>query len=192
MKSVSRTPAVASFPHEHVAAEMYAVFGRSFSSGEMHSESSHTVRIHPCQSETYLPAKKSNSEAADLPSRHHTTACVNLRAIYLYPAKQFESSPLTYLPIAPFCDLPLELQRTMEISKSWLSSLVFVGVLLGLVTSSGAYVFYVGGRDGWVSNPSESYDNWAGRNRFQVNDTLGMYSRFGSSVLLVVPMFRIH
>ncbi|RWW07890.1 hypothetical protein GW17_00028705 [Ensete ventricosum] len=80
----------------------------------------------------------------------------------------------------------------MEISRSWLSSLVFVGVLMGLATSSGAYVFYVGGRDGWVSNPSETYDSWAGRNRFQVNDTLGMYSRFGSLVLLVVPMFRIH
>ncbi|THU62013.1 hypothetical protein C4D60_Mb01t00670 [Musa balbisiana] len=74
----------------------------------------------------------------------------------------------------------------MEISKSWLSSLVFVGVLMGLVTSSGAYVFYVGGRDGWVSNPSESYDSWAGRNRFQVNDTLVFRYKKGTDSVLVV------
>ncbi|RRT42399.1 hypothetical protein B296_00057159 [Ensete ventricosum] len=74
----------------------------------------------------------------------------------------------------------------MEIARSWLSSLVFVGVLMGLVTSSGAYVFYVGGRDGWVSNPSETYDSWAGRNRFQVNDTLVFrYSNGTDSVLVV-------
>ncbi|CAL9049580.1 unnamed protein product [Musa banksii] len=74
----------------------------------------------------------------------------------------------------------------MEISKSWLSSLVFVGVLMGSVTSSGAYVFYVGGRDGWVSNPSESYDSWAGRNRFRVNDTLVFRYKNGTDSVLVV------
>ncbi|RZR73568.1 hypothetical protein BHM03_00025733 [Ensete ventricosum] len=57
---------------------------------------------------------------------------------------------------------------------------------MGLATSSGAYVFYVGGRDGWVSNPSETYDSWAGRNRFQVNDTLVFrYSNGTDSVLVV-------
>ncbi|KAG5546211.1 hypothetical protein RHGRI_018405 [Rhododendron griersonianum] len=36
-----------------------------------------------------------------------------------------------------------------------------------------AYQFNVGGKEGWVSNPSESYYNpWAQRMRFQVNDTL--------------------
>jgi len=30
----------------------------------------------------------------------------------------------------------------------------------------------VGGRDGWVAKPSEDYNHWAQRNRFQVNDTL--------------------
>ncbi|KAF9666765.1 hypothetical protein SADUNF_Sadunf16G0262700 [Salix dunnii] len=40
--------------------------------------------------------------------------------------------------------------------------------------------FDVGGKDGWVTTPSESYSNWAGRNRFQVNDSLG-----SDSVLLV-------
>lgn len=32
--------------------------------------------------------------------------------------------------------------------------------------------FDVGGRDGWVVKPSEDYNHWAQRNRFQVNDTL--------------------
>lgn len=38
--------------------------------------------------------------------------------------------------------------------------------------SSDAYQFVVGGKDGWVVNPSENYNQWASRNRFQVNDTL--------------------
>lgn len=35
-----------------------------------------------------------------------------------------------------------------------------------------AYQFNVGGKSGWVLNPSENYNHWAGRMRFQVNDTL--------------------
>jgi hypothetical protein len=46
--------------------------------------------------------------------------------------------------------------------------------------------FYVGGNDGWVINPSESYNHWAERNRFQVNDSLGK-----SSVLAVDFLFLI-
>lgn len=38
--------------------------------------------------------------------------------------------------------------------------------------SSHAYQLIVGGKDGWVINPSENYNHWAGRLRFQVNDTL--------------------
>jgi hypothetical protein len=46
--------------------------------------------------------------------------------------------------------------------------------LAAMVSSSEAYVFYAGGRDdGWVLGPTESYNHWAGRNRFQVNDTIG-------------------
>lgn len=52
--------------------------------------------------------------------------------------------------------------------------LLIAVILMALTTSSMAYTFYVGGREGWVANPSESYDAWAGRNRFRVNDTLGM------------------
>lgn len=47
--------------------------------------------------------------------------------------------------------------------------LMMVGFLSG---SSQAYQFHVGGRDGWVLNPSENYTIWAQKNRFQVNDTL--------------------
>uniref|UniRef100_A0A0E0JIN9 Phytocyanin domain-containing protein n=1 Tax=Oryza punctata TaxID=4537 RepID=A0A0E0JIN9_ORYPU len=41
-----------------------------------------------------------------------------------------------------------------------------------VVSSSQAYVFYAGGRDGWVVDPAESFNHWAERNRFQVNDTI--------------------
>ncbi|KAL6196531.1 hypothetical protein ACLB2K_032146 [Fragaria x ananassa] len=48
------------------------------------------------------------------------------------------------------------------------------------------YKFYVGGRDGWVLKPSESYNHWAERNRFQVNDTLYFKYNKGSDSVLVV------
>ncbi|KAL6538328.1 hypothetical protein OROGR_012316 [Orobanche gracilis] len=46
--------------------------------------------------------------------------------------------------------------------------------------------FDVGGRDGWVLNPSEKYNHWAERNRFQVNDTLLFRYKNGSDSVLVV------
>ncbi|XP_059442835.1 early nodulin-like protein 2 [Corylus avellana] len=55
-----------------------------------------------------------------------------------------------------------------------------------LSSSSSAYKFYVGGKDGWVLNPSENYDHWVGRNRFQVNDTLVFKYKKGSDSVLVV------
>lgn len=61
------------------------------------------------------------------------------------------------------------------------SALVLATILIGLIPSTSAYDFYVGGRDGWVQNPKESYNNWASRMRFQVNDKLGnqiLYSKF--------------
>ncbi|KAJ6950169.1 hypothetical protein NC651_003981 [Populus alba x Populus x berolinensis] len=56
-----------------------------------------------------------------------------------------------------------------------------------LFTSSAASnSFDVGGKDGWVTNPSESYNHWAERNRFQVNDSLVFkYNNGSDSVLLV-------
>lgn len=35
-----------------------------------------------------------------------------------------------------------------------------------------AYEFKVGGKDGWTLKPSENYNHWAERMRFQVGDTL--------------------
>ncbi|KAF7805946.1 O-acyltransferase WSD1 [Senna tora] len=51
---------------------------------------------------------------------------------------------------------------------------------------SDAYKFYVGGKDGWVVKPSEEYNHWAQRNRFQINDTLYFKYKKGSDSVLVV------
>ncbi|KAK8537821.1 hypothetical protein V6N13_096376 [Hibiscus sabdariffa] len=40
--------------------------------------------------------------------------------------------------------------------------------------NSGLQVLCFGGRDGWVVNPSENYNHWVERMRFQVNDTLSV------------------
>ena len=61
----------------------------------------------------------------------------------------------------------------MGASKAWSAWLAAVVGLAAAVSSSEAYVFYADGRDGWVLDPTESYNHWAGRNRFQVNDTIG-------------------
>lgn len=65
----------------------------------------------------------------------------------------------------------------MGASRAWSSAaaawLVVVVGLAAVASSSEAYVFYAGGRDGWVLDPTESYNHWARRNRFQVNDTIG-------------------
>ncbi|KAI8011780.1 Early nodulin-like protein 2 [Camellia lanceoleosa] len=61
--------------------------------------------------------------------------------------------------------------------------LVLFGGLMGLLE---AYQFNVGGKDGWVLNPSENYNHWAGRLRFQVNDTLFFKYKKGSNSVLVV------
>ncbi|KAL4279206.1 hypothetical protein GQ457_03G006610 [Hibiscus cannabinus] len=63
---------------------------------------------------------------------------------------------------------------------------VLVVMVLCFFTSTQGYKFFVGGRDGWVVNPSENYNHWAERMRFQVNDTLFFkYSKGSDSVLLV-------
>ncbi|KAI9093280.1 hypothetical protein K1719_027294 [Acacia pycnantha] len=53
-------------------------------------------------------------------------------------------------------------------------------------SSSQALEFYVGGKDGWVTKPSEDYNHWAQRLRFQVNDTLHFKYQKGSDSVLVV------
>lgn len=56
---------------------------------------------------------------------------------------------------------------------------LLVGVLIGAwLSSCMAYDFYVGDRHGWFPNPRESFNNWAGRNRFQVKDKIGIFYIF--------------
>jgi hypothetical protein len=54
------------------------------------------------------------------------------------------------------------------------SSSMFLGLLLLLTPLMllEAKEFHVGGKDGWVVNPSEDYNEWARTHRFRVNDTL--------------------
>ncbi|KAF4386624.1 early nodulin-like protein 2 [Cannabis sativa] len=64
--------------------------------------------------------------------------------------------------------------------------LLLVSLLPCFIYSSGAYKFTVGGKQGWVSKPSENYNQWAGRNRFKVNDTIYFKYKKGSDSVLVV------
>ncbi|XP_068338055.1 early nodulin-like protein 3 [Pyrus communis] len=54
------------------------------------------------------------------------------------------------------------------------------------LSSIEGHKFYVGGKDGWVVNPSQSYSLWAERNRFNINDTLHFKYKKGSDSVLVV------
>ncbi|KAK6132665.1 hypothetical protein DH2020_033581 [Rehmannia glutinosa] len=49
---------------------------------------------------------------------------------------------------------------------------------------SNGYQFIVGGRNGWVLNPSENYNHWSGRMRFQVNDTLCQFLLLNHALFL--------
>ncbi|KAE9585183.1 putative cupredoxin [Lupinus albus] len=64
--------------------------------------------------------------------------------------------------------------------------ITFFLVLFTLLSSSQAYKFYVGGKDGWVLNPSVDYSQWSGRNRFQVSDSLVFKYNKGSNSVLEV------
>ncbi|OVA14904.1 Plastocyanin-like [Macleaya cordata] len=59
-------------------------------------------------------------------------------------------------------------------------------VVIMLMGSSEARDFYVGGSAGWVVNPSETYEHWAERNRFQVNDNLIFKYKKGTDSVLIV------
>ncbi|KAK1566955.1 hypothetical protein Q3G72_006570 [Acer saccharum] len=74
----------------------------------------------------------------------------------------------------------------MESKLRFLSCLFLLVVLMSIVDSSNGYKFYVGGKDGWVVKPSEKYNHWAERMRFQVNDTLYFRYDKGSDSVLVV------
>ncbi|KAK3033308.1 hypothetical protein RJ639_033776 [Escallonia herrerae] len=74
----------------------------------------------------------------------------------------------------------------MESKYMSLVSFVSGVLMMGFLFSSQAYVFHVGGRKGWVLKPSEDYNHWAERNRFQVNDTLVFKYKAGSDSVLIV------
>ncbi|KAI4363840.1 hypothetical protein MLD38_020007 [Melastoma candidum] len=64
--------------------------------------------------------------------------------------------------------------------------LVLVLIVMVVLPRCDGREFVVGGKDGWVSRPSECYNHWAERNRFQVNDTLLFkYGKGNDSVLVV-------
>ncbi|XP_031126611.1 early nodulin-like protein 1 [Ipomoea triloba] len=65
---------------------------------------------------------------------------------------------------------------------------VFVSYLLlmGFVCLSEAHTLYVGGKDGWVLQPCDGLNHWAGENRFQINDTLIFRYEKGEDSVLVV------
>uniref|UniRef100_A0A0D3EKT2 Phytocyanin domain-containing protein n=1 Tax=Oryza barthii TaxID=65489 RepID=A0A0D3EKT2_9ORYZ len=58
-------------------------------------------------------------------------------------------------------------------------------VVLAAASCCEARDFYVGGRDGWTTNPAEPYNRWAERNRFQVNDRLVFRYNKEDSVVVV-------
>uniref|UniRef100_A0A5B7AWV4 Phytocyanin domain-containing protein n=1 Tax=Davidia involucrata TaxID=16924 RepID=A0A5B7AWV4_DAVIN len=66
------------------------------------------------------------------------------------------------------------------------TSLCLFLVFTAISCSSDAYRFIVGGKDGWVLNPSENYNHWTERMRFQVNDTLFFKYKKGTDSVLVV------
>ncbi|KAG8386328.1 hypothetical protein BUALT_Bualt03G0137500 [Buddleja alternifolia] len=63
---------------------------------------------------------------------------------------------------------------------------LFLVIFSAFAYSSFAYQLIVGGKDGWVPKPSESYNHWAERLRFNVNDTLLFKYKKGSDSVLVV------
>ncbi|XP_024960325.1 early nodulin-like protein 2 isoform X2 [Cynara cardunculus var. scolymus] len=61
-----------------------------------------------------------------------------------------------------------------------------MAIFITFISSSHARTFEVGGKDGWTLNPSENYNNWSGRLRFLINDTLHFKYNGGSDSVLVV------
>ncbi|CAD6240337.1 unnamed protein product [Miscanthus lutarioriparius] len=64
-------------------------------------------------------------------------------------------------------------------------ALALLSVLMAATCAAGRD-FYVGGHAGWAPNPTEPFNAWAERNRFQVNDTLVFRYNKGADAVLVV------
>ncbi|KAH9319786.1 hypothetical protein KI387_021555, partial [Taxus chinensis] len=61
------------------------------------------------------------------------------------------------------------------IATVWAWACAFALCIAVEITAAGAYEFSVGGSKGWDVPPAsdkESYNQWAGSNRFQIGDTL--------------------
>lgn len=117
-----------------------------------------------------------------VPSACSTTVIFSPIPLYIphWPGSHFSSPSLLRLSSKHSCliytwSTTTTTTTTLVCAMGSLSFLGFLfGVLImGSLCSSQAHKFLVGGKDGWGSNPSENYDHWAERNRFQVNDTLG-------------------
>lgn len=66
-------------------------------------------------------------------------------------------------------------------------SVIIFSIFLA-TSSTEAYNFIVGGKNGWSSHPSEDYKQWSGRMRFSINDTLCKFLYF--SFCFVLYKFR--
>ncbi|KAL3638420.1 hypothetical protein CASFOL_017791 [Castilleja foliolosa] len=77
-------------------------------------------------------------------------------------------------------------RRDITMGQSYVCVLVFLVVFCGFMLCSNGLQFIVGGKDGWGLNPSENYNRWAERLRFQVNDTLLFNYKKGSDSVVVV------
>ncbi|KAG2310522.1 hypothetical protein Bca4012_025037 [Brassica carinata] len=74
----------------------------------------------------------------------------------------------------------------VAIMKRLCFSFIVLASLATLFSVADAHRYSVGGNGDWVENPHESYNSWAARNRFQVNDTLYFKYAKGSDSVQVV------
>lgn len=116
--------------------------------------------------------------------RLYTTTVTSSLSLSIYPSSS--SLYRNILSLLNFLWFLAFSQKMEFLRSSFLSLSIFMAVLC----SSQGYVFHVGGKQGWSVNPSEDYNQWAGRNRFQINDTLGkshyLRPRFGFSVFWIL------
>ncbi|OIW20993.1 hypothetical protein TanjilG_27338 [Lupinus angustifolius] len=76
----------------------------------------------------------------------------------------------------------------MGAGQSFLSLLLLVipVLILSSLSQATATKYYVGGNEGWVLKPNVSYNDWASKTRFKVNDTLYFKYQVGHDSVLVV------
>ncbi|KAK9052558.1 hypothetical protein SSX86_029187 [Deinandra increscens subsp. villosa] len=80
----------------------------------------------------------------------------------------------------------------MDRQTMLIASLCLLVISAGFIESCYGYTFRVGGKDGWVVDPRESYNHWAERNRFQVNDSLVFKYKKGLDSVMVVNEEAYH